>query len=285
MSVMKKRFGLAILLSAVALAFVLPASPQTGSIEFVARATPTDGLEEPVRGFPIFLLTKSYEEICKDVSASVPPPDMDAFIAKLGVSPELKAWMKKNQWVILSGEDFIHKLKVPDVMSVPEFYKAYRDRNAGDASTNFPSPKFKASDQQKDPAKFARLTDEYTAAIRAYMEQHPESIDGIDANLTDIDPSPRWNEIEGKHKAEVRQRGLNLAQSKYLVARTQTDLQGQGFLRGVPAGTYWLSSLDVAAEVGDARPKWDVPVTVRAGKTEEIALSNVNAVQPSFSSP
>jgi hypothetical protein len=285
MSGMKKQFQLGILLSAVALAFVLPASPQNGSIEFVAQATPTEGLQEPVRGFPIFLLSKSYEVICKDASGSIPPPDMDAFIAKLDVSPELKAWMKKNHWVTLSGEDFIHLLKVPDVMGVPEFYKAYRDRNAGDNSMNFPVPKFKASDEKKDPAKYQRLKDEYTDAIRAFMTEHPETIDGIDGNMTDIDPSAKWNQIVGRHKTEVRQRGLNLAESKYLVARTQTDLQGEGVLRGVPPGTYWLSSLDVAAEVGDARPKWDVPVTVEPGKTEYVALSNANAVPPSFIAP
>jgi hypothetical protein len=285
MSGMKRQIQLGVLLSAVALAFVLPASPQTGSIEFIAQATPTDGLQEPVRGFPIFLLSKSYELICKDVSASAPPPDMNGFISKLGVSPELKAWMKKNHWVILSGEDFVHQLKVPDVMGVPEFYKAFIERNAGDESTNFPVPKFKPSDQQKNPKKYAQLKDEYVAAIRAYMEQHPESIDGIDGNLTDIDPSAKWNEIVGRHNTEIHQRGLILAESTYLVARTQTDLQGQGFLRGVPPGTYWLSSLGVAAEVGDARPRWDVPVTVEPYKTEYIALSNANALPPSFVAP
>ena len=285
MSGMKRHLQLGILLSAVALAFVLPASPQNGSIEFVAQVTPTDGLQEPVRGFPIFLLSKSYEKICKDASSSVPPPDMNGFIAKLNVSPELKAWMKKNQWVTLNGEDFIHMLKVPDVMDVPEFYKAYRERNAGDEASNFPDPKFKASDEQKHPEKYKRLQDEYSAAIRAFMTAHPESIDGIDGNLTEVDPSAKWNEIMGRHQTEVRQRGLNLAESTYLVARTQTDLQGQGVLSGVPPGTYWLSSLNVAAQVGDAHPKWDVPVTVEPGKTEYIALSNANALPPSFVAP
>ena len=65
---------------------------------------------------------------------------MDGFIDKLTVSKEFKAWMKKNHWVTLSGEDFIHKLKVPDVMAVPEFYKAYRERNSGDQSVEFPGP-------------------------------------------------------------------------------------------------------------------------------------------------
>ena len=56
---------------------------------------------------------------------------MDAFIDKLEVSKELKAWMKKNHLVQLSGEDFIKKLKPADVMGVPEFFEAYLDRNSG----------------------------------------------------------------------------------------------------------------------------------------------------------
>lgn len=284
---MNKLLGTVLILGALSAPFgvVPPASAQGGSIQFVAHATPTDGAEEPVRGFPIFLLTESYARICKVADASLPAPDMNAFIDKLDVSPKLKAWMKRNHWVMLSGGDFIRKVKAADVMDVPEFYKAFLDRNAGDQSTNFPEPKFKASDQQKDPAKYARLKKEYNDAIRAYVEEHPESIDGIDGSLTDVDPSPKWNEIVGKHNTEVHQRGLNLAESTYLVARTQTDLQGQGFLRGVPPGTYWLSSLDIAAEVGDARPRWDVAVTVQPGKTEYVALSNANAVPPSFVAP
>ncbi len=282
---MKRQLQLGILLSAVALAFVLPASPQNGSIEFVAQATPTDGLQEPVRGFPIFLLSKSYEGICKEVSTTTPPPDMEGFIDKLERLAGTQRVDEEESLGHSFGEDFIHMLKVPDVMGVPEFYKAYRERNAGDEASNFPEPKFRASDEQKHPEKFKRLEDEYAAAIRAFMTAHPESIDGIDGNLTEVDPSAKWNEIVGKHDTLVRQRGLNLAESRYLIARTQTDLQGQGFLRGVPPGTYWLSSLNVAAEVGDAHPKWDVPVTVEPGKTEYIALSNANALPPSFVAP
>ena len=108
------------------------AQAQNGSVDFVARATPSGGLEEPVRGFPFYLLSKSFEEINKEAEAAYPKPDMDAFIDKLEVSKELKAWMKKNHWVQLSGEDFIHKLKPADIMDVPEFFDAYVDRNSGD---------------------------------------------------------------------------------------------------------------------------------------------------------
>ena len=68
------------------------------------------------------------------------------------------------------------------------------------------------------------------------------------------------------------------------MARAETDLQGEGFLRGVPPGNYWLSTLDVSANVGDARPRWDTSLTVRPGQQVRIALSNVNAVEPPRSS-
>lgn len=278
-------FVLAMSLATVGSSALAQTETRSGSIEFVVRATPSGGLEEPVRGFPFFLLTKSFEEINKEVEITYPKPDMDAFITKLEVSSELKAWMKKNHWVELSGEDFIHKLKAQDVMDVPEFYDAYIQRNSGDETVNFPKPKYKPADRLKDPAKYEKLKTEYTEAVRHYIEQAPESIDGIDLELASIDPSTKWNALEAKRAPEIHRRVLELAQSKYLVARAQTDLEGDGYLRGVPPGSYWLSTLDVAANVGDARPRWDVSLSVHAGEQTHIALSNVNALSPSTVSP
>jgi len=282
---MKSTARLLIILFAGFPAVALPARAQDASIEFVARATPSGGLEEPVRGFPFYLLSKSFEEIGKEVEAAAPTPDLDAFIGKLDLSPELKAWMKKNDCVSLAGEDFIRKLQPADIMDVPEFHAAYMERNSGDRSVDFPKPKFKASDQAKNPAKFEKLAAEYDDAVHRYIEQHPQSIDGIDLNLMQIDPSPKWNDLLGKRSPEIHRRTLDLAQSKYLVARAQTNLEGQGFLRGIPPGTYWLSTLDVAAGVGDARPRWDFAVTVRPGETKYVTLSNANSLRPSRASP
>ena len=256
------------------------AAAQTGSVEFVSRATPSGGLDEPVRGFPFYLLRKSFEDISKEADSTYPKPDMNAYIDKLDVSNELKAWMKKNQWVTLSGEDFVHKLHASDVMDVPEFYKAYIDRTADSQPFDFPKPKYKLSDKVKDPAKYDKLLGEYREAVRRYMDQNPESIDGIDLGLEENNPSRKWNDMEAKRLPQIQRKSLELAQSKYLVARAETNLQGQGFLRGIQPGNYWLSTLDVAASVGDARPRWDVLIAVRAGDTAYILLSNVNAIQP-----
>ena len=284
---MKTGLCLAILVCLGTLALANRAPAQAGSIEFVARATPSSGVEEPVRGFPFYLLSKSFEDIEKEVDAADPKPDMNAFIDKLdsNFSSELKAWMKKNACVSLAGDDFIHKLNATNILGVPEFRKAYLERNASDQSSDFPKPKAKPSDQAKNPEKFEKLSAEYTEAIRRYIEMHPESVELVYLSLSDIDPGPKWNALLGKRPPEIRQRTLELAQSKYFVARTQTDLQGQGFLRGIAPGAYWISTLDVAAVVGDVRPLWDVPVTVRPGQTEYVALSNVNSVQPARSSP
>lgn len=288
MAGMKSKITLVTVLTAVMIAVVPRATAQDGSIEFVARATPSGGLEEPVRGFPFYLLSKSFEEIDKEADAEDPKPDLNAFIDKLdsaSYSPELKAWMKKNQFVTLAGEDFIRKLRPADVMDIPEFFSAYLDRNAGDQSADFPKSKVKASDQSKNPARYSKANADYMETIRHYIEQHPQSVDGIDLNLAEIDPGPKWNALLGRRTPEIHRRALDLAQSKYLVARTESNLQGQGFLRDVPPGNYWISTLDVAADVGDARPRWDVPVTVQPGQTEYVALSNVNSVRPSHTRP
>jgi hypothetical protein len=282
MSSMKTALRIAALLAVGVLVFATRAAGQAGSIEFVARATPTDGLEEPVRGFPFYLLSKSFDEIEKEVELASPKPDMNEYIDKLDktYSPELKAWMKKNECIHLGGEELARKLTATDILSVPEFRKAYMDRNAGDQSADFPKAKVKPADQQKNPEKFAKLSAEYEAAVKHYIEQHPGSIEGIELSFRDVDPGPKWDDLVGKRKPEVRRRALELAQSKYLVARAQTDLQGQAFLRGVAPGRYWISTLDVAAVVGDMRSLWDVPVIVHPGHTEFVALSNVNALQP-----
>jgi hypothetical protein len=254
------------------------AGAQNGSIEFVARATPSGGLDEPVRGFPFYLLSRSFEQITRDVGASYPAPEMDHFIDQLDVSNELKAWMKKNHWVQLSGEDFIHKLTPADLLHVPEFYSAYMRRNAGEDSLDFPKPKYKASDKTKDPAKYAKLSDEYHQAIQHYIEQNPQSKDGMDLELAEKNPDSQWQALASKRDPEIHRQAVELAQSKYLVARTETDLQGQGFLSGITPGEYWLSSLDVSADVGDVRPRWDVAVRVLPGATAYVLLSNVNAI-------
>jgi hypothetical protein len=285
MTVMKNA-GYTAVLVIFSLIFAAPrAMAQGGTVEFVAHATPSGGLEEPVRGFPFYLLSKSFADVSKEAAMLYPKPDMDAFINLLDESEELKAWMKKNHWIRLTGEEFVNKLSVDDIMSVPEFFDAYVQRNSGDQTIVFPTPKYKPSDKKKDPAKFERLKAEYHDAVRKFLTDNPKSTAGMDLNLEELDPSTKWDQMQAQSLPEIHRQTLALAQSKYLVARTETDLQGQGYLRGIPPGNYWLSTLDVTAMVGEARPRWDLPIEVRAGQITRVALSNANVVPPVRATP
>jgi len=277
---MKRAIAFVALLFATLAAASHPAAAQNGSIAFAANIAPSGGVEEPVRGFPFYLLGRSFAEIQRQSEAALPKPDMDAYIDTLEVSSQLKAWMKKNHWVSFKGEDFIHKVHPADVMDVPEFFQAYVTRNTGDQSINLPKPKYKESLKAKDPAKYERLHAEYLDALRHFVEANPDTIEGIDLNLASIDPSNKWDDRLSKRKLEVHRHTLELAQSKYRVARVETNLQGEGFFAAIPPGNYWLSTLDVPATVGDLHLRWDVPVTVRPGETAHVALENGNAVEP-----
>ena len=273
------------LLALVAILFSAVAAAQDGSIQFVARITPSAGVEEPVRELPFYLLTKSYEEITHEALAQSPGPDMNVFIDQLGVSPELKAWMKKHHWVRLNSEGDIRMMNIDDIMGVPEFFTAYVARMSGDQTVRFPTPKYKPSDKTKDPAKYERLAQEYHDAVHKFLVDNPTSTEGMYLNLDQVDPSNKWNQLVKASAPDLQHQILTLAQSKYFVARAQTDINGEATLRKIPAGNYWLSTLGVAASAGDAHDRWDTPVSVRAGQTTYLTLTNVNAVPGTRNTP
>jgi hypothetical protein len=256
------------------------AAAQTGSVQFVARVTPSGGEDEPVRTLPFYLLSKSYADIQKEAEAASPAANLDKFIDSLDVSKELKTWMKTNHRVNLAGEDFTKMLKADDIMNVPEFFTAYTERMVGDRTAGFPTPKYKLEDRAKDPAKYDRLVIQYHDAIRAFVIADPDSKDGLDLSLEEVNPGHKWDMVKARNAAELNRETADLARGKYLVARAETDMQGQGALRGIPPGNYWLGTLNIDAVAGDARERWDVPVTVRAGQPSYVTLTNINAVKP-----
>lgn len=256
------------------------AAAQNGSVQFVAQVTPSAGVDEPVRSFPFYLLSKSYAEIEKEAAAASPTPNMEAFINGLDCSKELKAWMKTNHRVNLEGEAFTKKLKVDDIMDVPEFFTAYVERMSGDQTMGFPKPKYKPEDKVKDPDKYAKQKKQYLDAIRAFFAANPESTSGLDLSLEDVNPGHKWNALNTGNVAQISRETGDLARGKYLVGRAETDMDGHASLRGIPPGNYWLGTLNIEAVAGDARARWDVPVTVRPGQPSYVTLSNSNAVPP-----
>ncbi len=244
-------------------------SPTPGSIEFVARVTPTAGRAEPVRQVTFYLLRKSFANIRKEGEAAAPKPDMEKFIAGLKVSTELKEWMKKKKTVALDSPDIVPMLKADDILKVTEFYDAYLRANAG-MRVGLPKPKYRDADKEKNPEKYARQKVQYNLALHKFIELNPLTVEGIETELETVSPQRTWAQLNAEYDKSLRRRLSELAQVDYLVAKADSDLEGRASLSGVPAGAYWLSTLGQLAVAGDARLTWDVKVIVNSGQVTRV---------------
>ena len=92
-----------------------------------------------------------------------------------------------------------------------------------------------------------------------------------------MNPQRKWALLQSNQKKRVSKLAPEVAQTKYLAAKVDTDLEGHAVLRELPPGNYWISSLNLDASAGDARVRWDVPVTIQAGQSKRIELTNLNA--------
>jgi len=250
----------------------------SGSIVFVARAAATAGRPEPVRQFTFYLLRKSYADVIREIEASDPLPTRDEYIAGLKLSPELRAWMKTNKTIDLSAEDTERTLTAENIMDIPEFMDAYLQANSGGVTKGLPHPKYTKADETAKSPRYQKLRQEYLAALKRFIQANPQSIGGMEAYLDPINPARPWSALVANHKSLVERRAPEIAQTKYLVASTDSDLDGRAALSGLAAGTYWLSTLNAVATAGDARLRWDVPVTVESGQTVRLELTNLNAI-------
>lgn len=255
----------------------LAAQVSTGSIDLTAQVAPTGGQAEPVRQFTLYILTRSYADVVQEVSGQDVLPTREEFIEKLTVSPELKAWLKKHKTLDLTTTDLDKSLTTDDIMDTPEFFAAYERSNAGGVTKGFPLPKYRESDKTANPDKYAKQKEEFLSETKKFIETHPASVQGIELELTGVNPKVAWDDLHVLQANRLAQAAPDAAQLKYLAAKVQTDLDGRGSVSGLPPGNYWVSSLGVEATSGDRRLLWDVPITIQAGETLRLTLSNLNA--------
>jgi hypothetical protein len=270
--------GSSLLLGARALA---AQSGRAGSINFTAGIRPSSGQPEPVRGMTFYLLSRSLSNIRKEVENTDGLLDLDHFIAQLGVSAQLKEWMKTHRRVDLAGSDFIKQLTADDIIDVPEFLSAYKEQNGAALHAIIPEPKGKKDEEQKNPEKYKLHREQYRQALRNYVQQNLDTLQGIDAEFRETNPYPRWIHLQSEQQRHFEQRAMQIAQTRYLVATAMTNLSGRASFDDLAPGEYWISNLDTPALAGDVRLHWDVGVPVSSAKTARIELSNLNALETS----
>ena len=247
-----------------------------GRLEFSARVTPASGRPEPARGLTIFLISRSFEDILREAAEKTPRPDFDAFVNGINGSPELRAWMKKNRTVTIIGESFRSLVTPDDLFRVPEFLDAYVNSNLSGLNQGFPAPKYNSEDRTLNPKKYEANREAYAVLLRKYLALHPDSKDTMDTILGQIDQTNVWGMEEQHWRERVHTRALELAQTDYLAAKTDTNLDGRGAFEATP-GTYWLTTLEGEALGGEKHLRWNVEVHVRAGDVTRVELTNLNA--------
>ena len=256
-----------------------------GSLDFAARITPTAARPEPVRQFTFYVLTKSYAEIVKDVEAQNATPSRDKFIEQLKLSPELKEWLKAHNVFDLTMPELDRMITPDDIIHVPEFLLAYQHSNSGGVTSGLPKPKYVDADKTAHPDKYNKQLNEYYVVLKKFIQNNPSTVSGIELELAGVNPQQPWSQIEADHKRRVSRLAPEFAQTKYLVAKADTDLDGHAAISGLAPGDYWVSTLNLDANAGDTRLAWDVPVAIRAGQTTRIELTNLNAVDLRASAP
>ena len=257
----------------------LRAQSGAGALEFTAKVTPTAAKAEPAREFTIYLLTKSYDQIVKELDERDGPPSREKFIDALKLSPELREWLHKHDVMDITLPGFDKLLTPEDVLHVPEFLLAYQRSNSGGVTNGIPKPKYRDADKTENPERYKKQQEEYLAALKKFIQARPETVAGMELELDGVNPARKWAAAQNLHRRRVQQLAPAEAQTKYLAAKADTDLDGRGRIAGIPAGNYWLSSLGLTAAAGDARLQWDLPVKIEAGQTLRIELTNLNAVE------
>lgn len=251
----------------------------TGRLELAARVTPSAAKPEPVRQFTFYVLTKSYEDIVKDVEEKDPVPPRNEFIDGLKVSPELRAWLKDHDTLDLTMPDLDKLLSPDDILKVPEFLLAYERSNSGGVTKGFPKPKYTEKDKSEHPEKYEKLREDYLAAVKKFIKAYPESVSGVELELDGVNPQRKWAAIQSERKRRVQHLAPDTAQINYLAAKADTDLDGRAAISGLAPGKYWISSLNLDAAAGDMRVRWDIPVSIQAGQTTRVELSNLNSTE------
>jgi hypothetical protein len=264
---------------------VARAQSDSGALEIAARITPTGARSEPVRQFTFYILTKSYSEIVKEVEEKDPIPPREQFIDGLKVSPELRAWLKGHDTMDLTEPDIDKLLTPEDILGVPEFLLAYQRSNSGGVTQGLPKPKFTEADKTEHPEKYEKLKQDYMAALKKFLRARPETISGIELELDGVNPQHKWASLQNDRRKRVLRVAPDAAQLKFLAGKADTDLEGRAALSGLTPGEYWISSLNLDANAGDMRVRWDVPVKIERGKTARVELSNLNSIDARASAP
>jgi hypothetical protein len=214
----------------------------------------------------------------KQVESENAIPSREQFIEGLKLSPELKEWLKAHDILDLTMPELDRLVTADDIIHVPEFLFAYQRSNSGGVTAGLPKPKYVDADKTAHPDRYNKQLQEYYLALKKFIQSRPSTVSGIELELTAVNPQEKWSKIQAEHSRRILRLAPEFAQTRYLAAKAETDLDGRASISGLTPGEYWLSTLNLDANAGDTRLGWDAPITIRPGQTTRVELTNLNAL-------
>src|SRR5258706_8906620 len=202
----------------------LRAQSGAGALEFTAKVTPTEAKAEPAREFTIYLLTKSYDQIVKELDERDGPPSREKFIDGLKISPELREWLHKHDVMDITLPGFDKLLTPDDVLHVPEFLLAYQRSNSGGVTNGIPKPKYRDADKTENPDRYEKQKQEYLTTLKKFIQAHPETVSGMELELDGVNPARKWAEAQNNHRRRGAQISPKHTQSPHMGAEMRTPV-------------------------------------------------------------
>src|SRR5262249_53503452 len=153
--------------------------------------------------FTFYLLTKSFEDVRKEVETNNHAPDREKFIEGLKLSPELRDWLKAHDVLDLTMPGLDKLLTAEDVIHVPEFLLAYQRSNSGGVTKGIPKPKYKDADKTEHPEKYEKDRQDYLNALKKFIQTNPMTMAGMELEMDGINPSKKWAEAQNNFRKRV----------------------------------------------------------------------------------
>ena len=202
---MRRAIDVSLAIFAVLACFAHAARAQgsAASLDITARVSPTAAKPEPVRQFTLYILTKSYTDIAKEIEAGDVIPPRNDFIDGLKVSKELKVWLKAHETLDLTAPDLDKLLTPDDIIHTPEFLLAYQHTNSGGVTTGIPKPKYKDTDKEDHPEKYEKDKQTYYTALKKFIIANPATVSGVELELMAVNPQTKWALLVSNQKKRV----------------------------------------------------------------------------------
>jgi len=99
--------------------------------------------------------------------------------------------------------------------------------NSGGVSSGIPKPKYADADKTEILRSTKKQVNEYLAALKKFIQAHPETVSGVELELEGVNPQRKWAAIQNERRKRVQRAAPDIAQTKFLAARADTDWTGE----------------------------------------------------------